>query len=290
MAVLKVSLCITTFNEEKSIKKLLDSIILQTRKPDEIILVDGGSTDETISIINSYKNKLKNLKLIVYTSASISKGRNLAVKNSKKEVIAMTDAGCVCDKNWLKNITEPFKNKSTSVVAGFYKMTGKSKFQQSLKKYLGVLPKNFDDNFLPSTRSIAFRKNIWESVKGFDEKFDKAGEDTDFNQKILKNNFKIVRVKKAIVFWEVADNLKDACKKFFYYARGDVQSGKLTKHNIKVLTIFLRYFIFILICPLFIVYLFYSYWKAGLWGIIIQVSSDFAIMLGFLNGIYKTNN
>ncbi|CAN5359060.1 glycosyltransferase family 2 protein [soil metagenome] len=280
---MKVSLCITVFNEEKSIERLLESLEKQTRKADEIIIVDAGSTDKTIEIIKKYSE----VKLTISKRASISKGRNIAITKAKYEIIVMTDAGCICDKNWIKNITKPFDKKETDVVAGFYNMAGNTNFQKALKPFLGIMPEKFDqNNFLPSTRSIAFRKKVWEKVNGFDKRFDKAGEDTDFNIKILKNNFKVVRVKNALVDWEVPNNLISAMKKFYYYARGDAQSKRISKHNIKVLTIFGRYFLFIIFWPIIIVYLIYAYWKAGLWGTIIQVSSDFAIMAGFTNGIF----
>src|SRR5260221_12583418 len=98
---MKVSVCITTFNEEKSIEKLLKSILSQTKVPDEIVIVDGGSTDKTVEIIK----KFGKAKLIISKGASISRGRNLAVKNAKYSMIAMTDAGCVCERHWLERIS-----------------------------------------------------------------------------------------------------------------------------------------------------------------------------------------
>ncbi len=296
---MKVSICITTFNEEKSINKLLDSLFSQTKLANEIIIVDGGSTDKTIELISkawgaSRVKKFKKIKLIISKGASIAKGRNLAIKNSKYEIIAMTDGGCICDKYWLAKITEPFK-KDINVVAGFYEMTGKSDFQKALKPYLGVMPNQFDDEtFLPSARSIAFRKSVWKKVGGFNEKLDRAGEDTDFNLKILKKNFQIARAKKAIVDWEVPETLLAAMKKFFYYARGDAQIGGLTKHNIKVVTIFLRYilfFIFWLLFPIYLIWSTYKHrkytknWRQKIYTAIIQVASDISIMAGFLNGL-----
>ena len=50
---------------------------------------------------------------------------------ARNSIIAMTDAGCVARKNWLKNITDPFNNKEVDVVAGFYNMTGKSALQKA---------------------------------------------------------------------------------------------------------------------------------------------------------------
>lgn len=303
---MKVSVCITTFNESKTIEKLLQSLLLQSRKPDEIIIVDAGSSDGTRKIIR----KFKKVKLITSKGASIAKGRNLSVKRAKYPVIVMTDAGCVCEKHWLERIIKPFSDRKTDVVAGFYEMTGKTRFQKALKPFLGIMPSKFDKNkYLPSTRSIAFIKSVWKEAGGFNEKLDRAGEDTDFNIRIVKNGYKIVRVKGAKVYWEVPESLFIASKKFFSYARGDAQMELFTSHNIKVLTVFLRYYIFFFLLLfsvinslfasvfvfLLLLYLFWSIfkmrnfvseWRERVYIAIIQVASDISVMLGFLAGTW----
>jgi|SRR5581483_1334033 len=298
---MNISICITVLNEEHSIKKLLDSLLNQTVKAKEIVIVDAGSSDNTVKIIKTYPN----IKLIISKNASIAKGRNLAVLRSKNDIIAMTDAGCVAKKDWLEKITDPFLDKGVDAVAGFYLMTGKSDFQKSLKPYLGVLPKNFNKHtFLPSARSIAFRKSVWEKLGGFNERFERAGEDHEFALKIKNLNLNIAVTKKAIVYWEMPDNLIQAIKKFYLYSKGDAQSPDLLmSHNIHTLTIFVRYFVFAFsiflsfinsyfifaFLTLIFVYFLWSYLKAGLWGIIIQISSDVAIMLGFIYGLFSKN-
>ena len=295
---MKVSLCITTFNEEKTIIRLLDSLAKQTRKPDEIVIVDGGSSDNTVSKINEYTNKRINkldigFKIIQSKKRiSIARGRNLAIQNARYPIIAMTDGGCVCEKKWLERICT-----DTDVTAGFYTMTGETDFQVALKPFLGVMPDRFDENtFLPSTRSIAFKKSVWKKVGGFNEKLDKAGEDTEFNLQLSIHNFQIKRARNALVNWEVPDNLISACKKFFYYARGDAQGGNLlSRHNVHTLSIFVRYFIFIFFWPIFIVYLFWAVykhrkytknWRQRIYTVIIQLTSDISVMAGFIYGIF----
>lgn len=293
---MKVSVCITVFNEEKSIVKLLNSLFSQTKVPDEIIVVDGGSTDTTIKKLK--KINTNKFKIIISKGAGRSKGRNLGVKKARYEIIAMTDADCVCDKYWLKRITDPFENKKTDIVAGFYKMKGKSKFQKSLAPFLGVTSDKISKDFLPSTRSIAFKKSLWKKVGGFYSKNNEnTGEDTIFNYEAIKNKANFVIAKYAIVYWEVPNKLKTALKKFFNYAKWDAKSGiwwhpiqKFKTHNIKVLTIFGRYVLFFIFWPLFLIYLGWAYWKAGPWGTIIQVSSDFAIMAGFVSGVWDILN
>ncbi len=313
---MKVSVVVTILNEEGSIQKLLVSLSKQSKKPDEIIIVDAGSTDDTISIINSFKSS-SNLKLIVKKGTSRSKGRNLGVKLSKYEIIAMTDAGCTPQRDWLSKLTKPFVSGKNEVVAGFYKMVGDSYLQRAMIPYLGVMPDEVGDDFLPSTRSIAFRKSVWKKVHGFDEKLRDAAEDTLFNVKLLKNGVKIVVVKNAIVEWGMPKDIFEFGKKVFGYSKGDVltkvivhPSKGLWSHNIHTLTIFLRYLIglallsFVLffelpsVYLLFCVLIYFAFsifkfrnkhldWRSGLFVIILQVTSDIAIMLGFIWGILE---
>lgn len=311
---MKISVAITVFNEEDNISKLLDALLAQKLKADEIIIVDGGSTDKTIEIIRHYEKKNRTLTLFV-EKCSRSKGRNIGIEMARNNIIAVTDAGCLPDKNWLKEITEPFKNKGVDMVAGFYKMTQDTDFRKALSVFLGVRPENFDVNFLPSTRSVAFRRELYIRVGGFPERLDDTAEDTVFNYKVIKDGAKIARVKTARVEWAIPDNLTDAFNKLFSYAKGDAASKifihplkGLMSHNIKTLFVFLRYltgfFLFVkgisytpllfVLGILIILYIFWAFRKvyiatgsvnAGLWGIVLQFTADVAVMGGFLKGI-----
>lgn len=310
---MKISVVVTVFNEEKSVGKLLKSLLGQTKKPDEIVIVDGGSADKTVEIIRHFQKKDKKIKLLK-EKCSRARGRNLGIEVAKNDFIAIIDAGCTADKNWLKRITEPFKNKEVDIAAGFYKMLGETPFQKALSVFLGVLPPKFDVNFLPSARSMAFRRGLWQGIGGFPERLEDTAEDTVFNYKAIKFGAKFARVKNAIVYWKLPKTYNEALKKLYTYAKGDARAGiwwhptqKLASHNIRIVSIFLRYFagLALLILafqhPLFwsvliLGLIFYSFWafrkvfvefsdwKAGLWGIVLQFSSDFAVMIGFLKG------
>jgi len=304
---MKVSVCITLLNEEKSIGKLLESLSKQTKLPDEVVIVDGGSTDNTIKIIKSFKKGKLNINLFVVKNASRSKGRNVSVAKSKNEITAIMDADCAADKYWLERITKPFEKSDVMMVAGFYKMVANTPFQKALAPFLGVTADKFKKDFLPSTRSIAFTKTLWKEVGGFPETNGNTAEDTIFNYKVVKNKSKIVRAKNAVVYWEVPDDLGVALKKFYNYAKWDAEYGiwwhptqKFRTHNLKVLTIFLRYAFFLIFgWFFFLLYLLWAIyklrksvreWNARIYVVIIQVASDFAIMAGFLSGIWVTQN
>jgi len=317
MIYINISMCITVLNEEGSVGAMLDALLTQTRKPDEIVVVDGGSTDNTLKIIRKYQKKHKFIRLFIgkYTTAQ---GRNVSIKNAKNQIVALTDAGCVAKRDWLEKITEPFKSIKVGLVAGFYEMVAENSLQKAMNVFHGVMPSQFDEkHFIPSARSVAFRKSVWEKVGGFSEKLDKAGEDTLFFYEMMNSGVKIVRVKEARVVWKETSKLtlKKSAKKFFQYAKGDAQAGiwwdpakRLASHNIKILAIFARYAIGILLLffgifipilhvlleVLIVFYILRSFLKvqkltgdfrAGLWGIVVQFTADASVMLGFLRGI-----
>jgi len=324
-----ISICITVFNEERTIGPLLEALLRQTVKPVEIIVVDGGSTDKTVEIIRHFQKKDRRLKLL-REKCSRARGRNLAVEVAKGEIIVMTDAGCLPRPDWLEKITQPLihlggakahprgvrmDSSGVDIAAGFYRMTYQNSLGKAARFFLGVMPADFDAGFLPSTRSIAFKKTVWEKVGGFDEKLPGAAEDTLFNYKLLKAGKGISRVKDAVVEWGMPETVSQFMSKIKNYAKGDAETkiwlfpGKgLASHNIKALFIFIRYLlgfsfllltfyfhlspIYLFIC-LFVylirayrkVYLAFGDWQTALWGPVLQITSDVAVIEGFASGI-----
>jgi cellulose synthase/poly-beta-1,6-N-acetylglucosamine synthase-like glycosyltransferase len=310
---MKVSIALTVFNEEETIENTLYSLINQSAKATEIIIVDGGSKDKTVDLIRHLQKKYQYIKLLIQ-KCSRAEGRNLAVELIRNDIIAMTDAGCIADKDWLKNICSPFLNKKVDISAGFYIMKTDTNFQKATSIFLGVLPSDFNNDFLPSTRSVAFTKDIWEKIGGFDEKLNDCAEDTLFNYKLLLFKARFARVKNALVEWGMPDTITKFYNQIFNYAKGDVKSKiwlypskSYMSHNIHSLLIIFRYLfaltlllisIYLQLSPIFltIFLLLYFYWtfskiyrkinsfRAGLWGIILQPVSDFAVIMGFVSG------
>ena len=103
----KVSVIITVLNEADSIHLILQNLISQTRKPDEIVIVDGGSTDGTDDIISNKANTETSIRLYVQKGTNISQGRNIAINKARFPLIAVTDGGCRPDNKWLEKLIEP---------------------------------------------------------------------------------------------------------------------------------------------------------------------------------------
>jgi glycosyltransferase involved in cell wall biosynthesis len=250
---MKVSFITTVFNESATIREFLDSLVSQTTLPDEIIIVDGNSTDDTVDIIKKQELRIKSTKLkfkVLIKKGNRSVGRNEAIRNATGEIIVCSDSGNILDKNWIKKITEPFENKKIDVVAGYYKGIGKTVFQKCVIPYALVMPDKADpDTFLPATRSVAFRKSVWQKVGKFDERFS-HNEDYAFAKALQKAHAKIVFKKDAVVYWKPRNTFKDAFIMMYRFAYGDAQARIIRP---KVILIFIRYLIAIFLIVLFFI-------------------------------------
>ncbi|MEM2955021.1 MAG: glycosyltransferase [Candidatus Nanoarchaeia archaeon] len=224
---MKVSLTTTVMNEKNSIEEFLNSVIKQTRRPDEFIIVDGGSNDGTYEILVKYSKKYRWMKAYQVKGASVGRGRNIAISKAKYKIIASTDAGCILDKNWLKNIVKPFEDKNVDVVVGVYKPLYKNEFEHF--EGLIVVPEIEKTNSPSrmSARSLAFKKNVWKKVGGFPNLI--TGEDTLFHLKLKKAGFRYAFAKDAIIFWRMRKNWKEFAKQFYKYGVGDRKSGNIFK-------------------------------------------------------------
>ncbi len=257
MKTKRISFISTVFNETSTIDKFMFSLFSQTKLPDEIIIVDAGSNDDTVAKIKNqstiWRKRIKYKKIIFklfVKNGNRSVGRNEAIKNATGDIIICSDSGNILDKKWLENITRPFQDTSIDVVAGYYKGLTKNVFQKCLVPYVLVMPDKADhDSFLPATRSMAFTKAIWKKAGGFDERFS-HNEDYAFANKLKEIGAEIIFTKDAIVNWIPRKTLKQAFIMFFRFAYGDAESGLLRD---KVILIFARYMFFlylIIICIL----------------------------------------
>lgn len=242
---MKTSLVVTLLNEEGTINLLLESIKNQKKLPDEIIIVDGGSTDATVRLIRQFieENKiLGKLFKLLHKPGNRSIGRNYGVEHAKGDVILFTDAGCILDVDWASKIIDPFADKEVDVVSGYYEGQSENNFQKSLIPYVLVMPDKVNPkHFLPATRSMAIRKSVFEELGGFDEKLS-HNEDYAFAKLLEKNERKIVFAKHAVVYWIPRSTLKQTFRMFYRFAYGDMEAGIIRP---KVIVLFVRYILVI---------------------------------------------
>jgi glycosyltransferase involved in cell wall biosynthesis len=169
----RVALVVTVLNEGETIDALLTSVAAQTRLPDEVHLVDGGSSDDTAARARAWVERGLPLTVTVRPGANISVGRNAAIAATRAPLLAVTDAGVELASDWLERLTAPFADPTVDLVAGFFRAAPRTPFEAALGAT--TLPSEDDVEpgaFLPSSRSVAFRRAAWKRVGGYPEWLD----------------------------------------------------------------------------------------------------------------------
>lgn len=226
-----VSVIITVKNEGAAIEPLLDSLIQQTRLPDEIVICDGGSTDDTLERLHAYQAWLP-LKILVAPQANISQGRNLAISAALGEIIAATDAGVVLAPYWLEELVRPIEQGKTAVASGWFEPDPYTDFEVVMGAT--VLPSRDDidpQKFLPSSRSIAFLKEAWAAVGGYPEWLD-FGEDLVFDFALREKYGAFPLVDTAVAYFRPRGSLRAYFRQYFAYARGDGKANLWPKRHL----------------------------------------------------------
>lgn len=233
---MSVSVIMTIKNEGDGLRPLLDSLLDQTLPATEVVICDGGSTDNTLAVLTEYQPWLP-LKVIQVPGSNISQGRNAAIAAASQPIIAVTDAGVVLAPSWLEEITLPLREGKATVVSGWFEPDPYTDFEVVMG--VTVLPERRDINpqkFLPSSRSVAFCKSAWEAVQGYPEWLDYS-EDLIFDLKLREQFGSFPFMPRAVVYFRPRRSLRDFFWQYYNYAKGDGKANLWPRrHAIRYVT------------------------------------------------------
>jgi glycosyltransferase involved in cell wall biosynthesis len=237
----KISLICTVKNEESTIGELIEALLKQTRMPDEVIIVDGGSTDRTPEKVREYQSRIPELKFLIEKGANISKGRNIAMSHASYDIIACTDAGNLPEPAWLERLVEPLEQGRADVASGAYVFYGESDFELTLVDLTYVPIEKWGKDFIPAGRSIAFTRDAWMKAGKFAEWLD-AAEDTYFDLKAKEAGARFQLVNNAIVHYRVNQSFRSLFKTQRSYVKWDTVAGQYSRRGYSVVVLFVIYF------------------------------------------------
>lgn len=238
---MQVSVIMTVYNEAASIQRVLNSLAEQSRRPDEIVICDGGSRDETVALIRDWVAQQGQaappLTLLVAPGANISQGRNRAIAAARGPIIAATDAGVRLSPIWLERLLQPWSNNNQPplAVAGFFWPDVDGVFSTAMAAT--VLPLTSEINpskFLPSSRSVAFTKAAWERSGGYPEWLDYCEDllfDFALNRQQPQRPTAFVWAPDALVYFRPRDRLGGFWTQYYHYARGDGKADLWRKRH-----------------------------------------------------------
>jgi len=223
----KITLVSTVKDAAPHIEEFLASVAFQTRVPDEIVILDGGSTDGTAEILRNARG----ITLIEEPGANIARGRNVAIRAATHDLIAVSDADCILEPSWLSFLLETLE-EGADVAMGFYVPETETFLQRSMSAVnLPEASEIREDRFMPSGRSVAFRRSAIEAAGGYPEWLD-IGEDMYVDHRWRQLGLDMRLVPDAVARWRLRGSLAETWTQYFRYARGDAIAGMHTGRNL----------------------------------------------------------
>jgi len=229
-----VALIATVWNEEASIRTFLDGLARQSVHPEEIVIVDGGSTDRTVAELGEWQPRCGcRARVIVEPGAGIATGRNVAIANTEMSMIAVTDAGTSPRPDWFEQITEPLSRAAPpDVVSGFFEPTGETFAERAIAATITPTVDEIDPaTFMPSSRSVVFSRDAWQRAGGYPEWLDYC-EDLVFDFAIRDSGARFEFQPNAVVGWIGRPGLRAFAKQYYRYARGDGKADLFPRRHV----------------------------------------------------------
>jgi len=219
---MKISLIATVLNADDHIGAFLASIAAQDRVPDEVIVVDGGSTDGTLQRLRDAGDTIT---LIEDPGANIARGRNLAIAAASHDAIAVADADCAYGPGWIAALVAPLEDGADVAMGWTEPVIGSLLDACVASLGFPLAATEVDEtSFMPSARSVAFRREAIDAVGGYPEWLP-IGEDMWVNHRWRERGFAMRMAPDAVASWHPRGSLGDIWTQYVRYARGDGQAG-----------------------------------------------------------------
>ncbi len=221
------SVIIPIYNEEKHVKKCLESLLKQDYPKEmyEIIAIDGGSRDKSMDIAKKMAESDR-IRIFKNPSKIAASAINIGIKNSKGNIVTRVDAHSYVERDYLSSIANVFCETGEKVVGGPVHMVTNTPFRKAsaivLNSRLGVgsVPYRTMNKrgYVESIQTGSYKREVLETVGFFDE-FLPPGEDFDLNTRVRKAGFKILLDPKIKFYYYPRDNYSSFLKQYFHYGR-----------------------------------------------------------------------
>jgi glycosyltransferase involved in cell wall biosynthesis len=237
-----ISIVVTVLNEADTIDRLLGALVAQLGHPqDEIVIVDGGSRDRTVGLVQAWTRREPRVRLLIRPTLGISAGRNAGIREAANGLVACTDAGCEPAPGWLAALRAAAADGDPpGLLTGVYRVRGDGAIRAALaavgypdpaeqrrptllvRAYGRLFGRTFDPT-MPTGRSMAFPVAAWAEVRGFPEHL-QTGEDVLFGRSLVTAGHPAVLVGEAEVSWSQRPTIAGTARMYFRYGQGSGRS------------------------------------------------------------------
>ena len=195
-----VSVLLCTRNRGEKIKGAVDSILANSFKDFELVIIDQSTDEKTKVVIDAYSDS--RIRYIQTNTVGLARSRNIAIRESRTEIIVFTDDDCICDKDWLSSIMAEYESDPSLMgVYGRVLPYGKGGHGMFCHCLIGSTERRTADkpvipyNVLGHGNNMSFRKDVFRKVGLYIESLGagtwmRGGEDTELIYRALRKHMK----------------------------------------------------------------------------------------------------
>jgi peptidoglycan-N-acetylglucosamine deacetylase len=226
-----VSVIVAAYNEDKVITKTVDSLLASNYPDFEVIVVDDGSKDRTLAVLQQRYEKNPRVRIFTQHNGGKSSALNHAIRESSYELLVALDADTVFEPDTIRNLIRHFVSPKVGAVSGNAKVGNRHNWITRFQSIEYVCGFNLDRRALDLLNAItvvpgavgAWRKDLVLEVGGFGH--ETLAEDTDVTLAIRRLGYEIRYEEAAIAHTEAPETTRALAKQRFRWAFGTLQAA-----------------------------------------------------------------
>lgn len=233
-------------NEEEHIERCIRSLMNQTIRDINILVVDGMSEDRTRDIVSELMDEDPRIKLLINEGETISSGRNIGLNASTSEYVAYLDGHAYVDEDWLKTLYSSYKECEKKYPLGGIGSTYASPEDDSpfgktvaycVQTMFGGLGTSFtEEEEIHPVDTVAFalykRSTLLDEGIIYDERMTHC-EDTDFNHQLVNKGYVLLKHPEAKVYQYRRKNLREFFMQMYKYGEGRYKLANKYRETLK---------------------------------------------------------
>jgi glycosyltransferase involved in cell wall biosynthesis len=239
------SVIIPTFNRSDEIQELIRSLSKQTLSFEkfEVIVIDDGSSDNTLSLVDQFKNSLS-LRISAYRQDHKGPGpeRNFGMKLARGKYFIFIDSDCIADKNWLYEYEKALSKKDVAGFGGPDRVLNdflpiQKAIDYSMTSFLttgGIRghSKKKLSKYYPISFNMGVRADIVDKIGGMGKL--RHGQDIEFSNRIISTGEPVIKVEKAIVYHKRRISLRKFFKQVFNWGIARINLYKIDNRMLEL--------------------------------------------------------
>ena len=252
---MKVTVIIPVRNEAPRVDGTLESLLGQTRPPDEIVVADAASSDATVERVMRHVGRGVPIRVVSNETLFAGGGRNAATRAASHDLLVNMDVGNRAEPTWLEEMVRPFEeDASLDLLGGLYYPEWEGSFPKVVAAVFYtidcILPTMSPDeirplvppNFVPGGMCMAYRRRIWERAGGFCE-WSRKGQDRLFGLRIRHVGGNVDFTMGAIVHHHMAKSFRALFDRHFFYELWAARQGLPSAQSRRILQIYAALFV-----------------------------------------------